>query len=358
MNLRHLIIAVTLASWSTLLTAQTSPQIHADGRVTFRCRADKATDVRATGQFGEALALKKDAQGVWTATTAEPVKPGVYEYRFKIDGTDAIDSRNPIIKPQRWPNTSILHIPSDPPAHWDLQAIPHGTLHRHDYHSKALNQWRELIVYTPPGMTNVELPVLYLAHGYSDNQRTWTEHGKAHSILDTLIHERKAKPMIVVMSDAHAINPGSKKFDSYAPENTAAYCTELLEDVIPFVEARYPIAESPKHRAFAGLSMGGHHALTLALSHSKHFSQIGAFSAAPPKIPDLTPDTVKTINGQLDLLWIACGDRDFLFARNQAFHRQLTKLELTADYHITPGDDHSWPVWRRYLIDFTPLLFR
>lgn len=357
MTFRCLLLVAILHTWTTLLTAQTSPEIHADGRVTFRCKADKARDVRVSGQFGDSLSLKKDTRGEWTVTTTKPVKPGIYEYRFKIDGMDTIDSRNPIIKPQRWPNTSILHIPSAPPAHWDLQAIPHGTLHRHNYHSRSLNEWRELIVYTPPSMTDSKLPVLYLAHGYSDNQRTWTEHGKAHSILDSLIHEGKAKPMIVVMSDAHAIAPGLKKFDSYAPENTAAYCTELLEDVIPFVEARYSILKSPKHRAFAGLSMGGHHALTLALSHSKHFSQIGAFSAAPPKIPELTPEAVKAINNQLDLLWIACGDRDFLFARNQAFQQQIKRLELESDYHITPGDDHSWPVWRRYLIEFSPLLF-
>ena len=340
------------------LGAQASPEVMEDGRVTFRCRADHADRVAVHGQFGAAVELEKDGSGTWSGSTTAPVEPGVYEYRFKIDGRDTIDSRNPQIKPQRWPNTSILHIASTPPALWDIRDIPHGTIHRHVYHSKVLDQHRELIVYTPSGMTDEKLPVLYLAHGYSDNQRTWTEHGKAHSILDALIHEKRAVPMIIVMSDAHAIDPGGKKFNAYAPKNTEAFSRELLEDVIPFVESHYPVNSSSTHRAFAGLSMGGHHALSLALSHSESFSHIGAFSAAPPSIPDLSSDEVSAINTHLRLLWIACGDKDFLFARNQAFHAKIKQLNIESDYQITPGADHSWPVWRGYLIDFAPKLFR
>jgi len=348
---------ITLLASSTLL-AQVSPEILEDGRVTFRCRAEHAKRVVASGQFGESVELKKGDSEVWSGTTSKPVDPGVYEYRLKIDGRDTIDSRNPNVKPQRWPNTSILHIPSTPPAHWDLQDIAHGTLHRHSYHSKTLDKWRELIVYTPPGRGSDDLPVLYLAHGYSDNQRTWTEHGKAHSILDSLIQRKVATPMIVVMSDAHAIPPGEKKFDAYAPKNTAAFCGELLDDIIPWVDSHYPTQSTRQGRAFAGLSMGGHHALTIALKHSDKFSHIGAFSAAPPIIPPLDEGTTNRINQNLKLLWVACGDRDFLFERNQAAHAKLTKLGVNMDYEVTPGADHSWPVWRNYLIDFVPMLFR
>lgn len=343
---------------TTSLIAQISPEVLTDGRVTFRCRAPHAEKIIATGQFGEPVTLKKQDGDLWTGSTSKPVTPGVYEYRLQIDGRATIDSRNPSVKPQRWPNTSILHIQATPPNHWDTQDIPHGTLHRHTYHSTALDKWRELMVYTPAGKSSDKLPVLYLAHGYSDNQRTWTEHGKAHSILDSLIHKKMATPMIVVMSDAHAIDPGQKKFDAYAPMNTEAFCRELLEDIIPWVDDHYPTRNQQTSRAFAGLSMGGHHALTLALHHSDMFSHIGAFSAAPPKIPDLNEDQVGDINQNLKLLWVACGDRDFLFERNQTAQAKFKQLGIESDYVVTPGADHSWPVWRNYLIDFCPKLFR
>ena len=292
---------------------------------------------------------------MWVGTSKDRIPGGVYEYRFLIDGRDAIDARNPSIKPQRWPNTSILHIPSRPPALWDLQNIPHGTLHRHSYHSKSLGRWRELVIYTPPAAGKDPLPVLYLAHGYSDNQRTWTEHGKAHHILDGLLHAEKASPMIIVMPDAHAIDPEGKNKDTYFPPNTQAFCDDLIDDIIPFVEEHYPTS---KERAFAGLSMGGCHALTIALRHSDKFSHVGAFSALPPKLELPGPDEAKRINQQLSLLWIACGDRDFLFERNQAFDKRLTEHGIDKTYVITKGDAHSWPVWRNYLIEFLPMLFK
>ena len=343
-----------LSIWAN---AQVSPEILPDGRVTFRCRAAKAENVSASGQFGPPVTLEKGPDGIWVGTTDKPVKPGVFEYRLKIDDLVTLDSRNPAIKPQRWPGMSILHIPSDPPAHWDIQDIAAGTLHTHTYHSKALDRWRELVIYTPPGSNHEDLPVLYLSHGYSDNQRTWTEHGKAHRILDSLIHLGKAKPMVVVMPDAHATEPVTRT-KPYWPKNTKAFCAELLEDVIPLVEGSYDVATTPAKRAFAGLSMGGRHALVLALEHSEHFSQIGAFSAAAPEFDDHKPEAVEPINGRLSLFWIACGDKDFLFERNQAFTSQLKKHKVKHEYLITPGDGHSWPVWRNYLIDFVPRLFQ
>ncbi|MGY8690516.1 MAG: alpha/beta hydrolase-fold protein, partial [Verrucomicrobiales bacterium] len=248
-----------------------------------------------------------------------------HEYGFSVDGLRTIDPRNRMIKPQRWPNTSILHIPASPPALWDLQDIPHGSVHQHDYQSKALDgEWRSVVVYTPPKMEG-PLPVLYLAHGYSDQQLTWTVHGKSHWIMDALIASGKAVPMIIVMPDAHAIAPETRarsEFNVYGPENSTAFCNELMQDVIPLIEAQYPVRKEASARAFAGLSMGGHHALTVALEHSQHFSQIGAFSSAPPNDDAITAGLTKvdTINNNLKLLWVACGDKDFLFERNQEAH--------------------------------------
>lgn len=340
-----------------------SPELHPDGSVTFRLRAPKATEVKVSGQFGKETALARDENaqdaGLWTATIPN-VPAGVHEYRFVVDGLAVIDPQNPWVKPQRWPNTSILHVPANPPAPWDLQDIPHGTVHLHDYRSKALGAWRRVVIYTPPSYPKGgKLPVLYLSHGYSDNEGSWTVHGKAHWILDALIASGRAQPMIVVMPDAHPIAPGSIGFEEYAPKNSAALCDELVQDLIPLVESNYRVVNKPSARAFAGLSMGGHHAFTVALNHHDRFHWIGAFSAAPPKRETVTAglEASKAVNQHLRLLWVACGNKDFLIEQNRSFHGLLDSEGVRHEYVETEGD-HSWPVWRRYLTDFAPKLFR
>jgi len=363
-----LVLAPALAAQNTATPAPrpaarpaplVSPELLPDGGVTFRFRAPKATAVKVSGQFGPEVTLTKDNQGLWSGTVPN-VKPGVHEYRFVVDGIAVIDPQNSQVKPQRWPNTSILHVPSTPAAPWDLQDIPHGVLHEHTYKSKALGAWRRIVVYTPPGVKrSAKLPVLYLSHGYSDNEASWTVHGKAHWIFDALIASGKAKPMVVVMPDGHAIPPGAAGFEDYGPANSEALGRELVQDIIPLVEASYPVSGKADARAFAGLSMGGHHALTMALNLHDRFHWIGAFSSAPP--PEKTVagglGNAKTVNKDLRLFWVACGDKDFLFQRNREFHALLETKGIRHDYVETEGD-HSWPVWRRYLVDFTPKLFR
>lgn len=334
-----------------------SPELKPNGSVTFRYRAPKASEVKASGQFGPDVAMTKDPDGLWTVTVPS-VPAGVHEYRFIVDGLSLIDPQNSALKPQRWPGSSILHVPATPPAPWDLQDIPHGTLHEHTYRSKALGSWRRIIVYTPPAARG-RLPVLYLSHGYSDNEATWTVHGKAHWILDALLSEKKAAPMVIVMMDGHALPPGAIGFGEYGPANSAALSQELTQDIIPLVEQTYRVAARPKSRAFAGLSMGGHHALTVALNHHDVFGWIGAFSSAPPPTNSVTRglNDGAAVNRDLQLLWIACGRKDFLFQRNNEFVALLKEKGIRHEYIETEGD-HSWPVWRRYLADFAPRLFR
>jgi len=334
-----------------------SPEVSKDGSVTFRCRAPKANEVKVRGQFGKETALTKGDDGVWSATVPN-VPGGVYEYSFVVDGLSVLDAQNAAIKPQRWPGSSILHVPSTPPAAWDLQDIPHGTLHSHDYKSKALGTWRRLVVYTPPGQHDAPLPVLYLCHGYSDNEGSWSAHGKAHWIMDALIAEKKAVPMIVVMPDAHALPPGGG-FEKYGPENSAALCRELKEDILPLIESSYPASPKPEHRAFAGLSMGGHHALTVALNHHDTFAWIGAFSSATPPQDTVAAglNAADKVNAGLKVFWIGCGKADFLFQRNNDFTALLKERGIKHEYEVTEGD-HSWPVWRKYLLAFAPRLFR
>jgi enterochelin esterase family protein len=313
--------------------------------------------VKVSGQFGADAALTKDDQGLWSVTVPS-VPAGVHEYRFVVDGLSVIDPQNSMIKPQRWPSVSILHVPANPPAPWDLQDIPHGTLHLHDYKSKALGQWRHLVVYTPPGASG-RLPVLYLSHGYSDNEGSWSVHGKAHWIMDALIANKTAMPMIVVMMDAHPVPPGAASFEAYGPTNSAALCNELVQDIIPLVESQYKVAARPRARAFAGLSMGGHHALTVAMNHHDKFNWIGAFSSAPPPTNSILAGlgASDAVNKDLKAFWIACGKKDFLFQRNNEFDALLKSKGIKHEYVETEGD-HSWPVWRRYLVEFSPKLFR
>jgi enterochelin esterase-like enzyme len=334
-----------------------SPELLPDGGVTFRFRAPKATEVKAAGQFGPDAVMKKDEQGVWSAII-RPAPAGVHEYRFIVDGLSVIDPQNSAVKPQRWPGVSILHVPANPPAPWDLQDIPHGTIHEHTYLSKALGKWRRIFVYTPPGASG-KLPVFYLAHGYSDNEATWTVHGKAHWIMDSLIASKKAVPMILVMPDAHALPPGAAGFGEYGPANSAALCRELVEDIVPLVERSYKVIAKPRSRAFAGLSMGGGHALTVAMNHHDKFNWIGAFSSAPPPTNAVAAglNDAPGVNRDLKLFWIACGKKDFLFQRNGEFTALLKEKGIRHDYAVTEGD-HSWPVWRQYLTDFAPKLFR
>ncbi len=337
-----------------------SPEVAADGKVTFRLKAPNAKEVKVSGQFGPDAVLTKDDKGLWSATVG-PVPAGVFEYHFNLDGMNALDPFNPWIKPQRQPGSSILHISANPPAPWDLQDVPHGTVHLHDYYSKTLFKWRHAVVYTPPGYEKgaEKLPVLYLSHGFSDNDQSWTVHGKAHWILDSLIASQKAAPMLIVMPDAHPLPPGPGWNDGYATKNSAAFATELVSDVLPLIESTYRVKAEPAARAFAGLSMGGRHALTIALNYSDTFSAIGAFSSAPPEPADVEKgfSDPAGLNSRLKLLWIACGKDDFLFKKNEDFTALLKSKDIHFEYSITEGS-HSWPVWRNYLTTFAPRLFK
>jgi enterochelin esterase-like enzyme len=336
-----------------------SPELLPDGGVTFRIRAPKAAEVKVSGQFGPEAPMTKGDNDVWSVTVPS-VPGGIYEYHFSVDGLNVIDPQNSAIKPQRWPGSSILQVPSTPPAPWDWQDIPHGVVHELTYPSKALEKPRRIFVYTPPGAEAAgPLPVLYLAHGYSDNEATWTAHGKAHWILDSLIAAKKAVPMLIVMPDAHAIPPGAGGFEDYGPANSDALCRELVQDIIPLVESTYKVRAEPAARAFAGLSMGGHHALTVALNYHDKFNWIGAFSSAPPPQNSVAAglNNADAVNRDLKLFWIACGKKDFLAQRNAEFNAVLKDKGIHYEYVETEGD-HSWPVWRRYLIEFAPKLFR
>lgn len=191
-----------------------SPEIDDDGKVTFRLRAENAESVEVAGQWQkENIPMEKGDDDIWR-TTVDAIPPGVWEYGYRVDGLSMIDSNNSEIKPMRSPRTSIVHVLGESPLVHDFQDVPHGTVHLHAYRSKSLGKLRELAVYSPPGYqqdTDQQFPTLYLQHGSGDNEATWTVHGKAHWIMDNLIAQQRAKPMVIVMMDGHASPPGAER---------------------------------------------------------------------------------------------------------------------------------------------------
>lgn len=334
-----------------------SPTIHEDHSVTFRISAPKAESVSVRGEMTDKqVELEKDEKGLWTGTIPT-VEPGIYGYSFVIDGVSIVDPGNQFIKPMQSPKTSILHIPGD--HDFDFKDVPHGTVHSHDYHSEPIDRFRQLRVYTPPGYEtgNAPYPVLVLQHGHSDKFATWTDFGKAHWILDNLIAENRAVPMIVVMLDGHPI-PESYG-DGRSTDNIEELRRDLVEAVLPMIEEKYRTKPGRKNRAIAGLSMGGLHALTIGFNHLDLFSTIGSFSGAIPEAQAIEPalGNPDRTNKALELLWIACGKEDRLLDENEELVELLREKDIDHEWLLTEGG-HSWPVWRGYLADFAPLLFR
>lgn len=366
-TMKHLLILAFVSACS-LITAFAqkggpvdSPEIRADGGVTFRLRAPKARSAALRGQWDkQQVAMTQDADGVWSHT-APGVGAGVWEYSFIVDGIMMIDPLNPAQKPQRNPSASILHIPGTPPNAWDFQDVPHGTVHQHAYLSKSLGRQRGAWVYTPPGYeadAATKYPLLVLQHGSGDRHETWGAHGKAHWILDNLIASGKATPMIILMIDGHPLGKIPREAADRRGESLKAFKNELFEDALPLVERLYRVSPEREQRAIAGLSMGGWQSLSVGMSNLDHFAWIGSFSGAVDEneIKPALDDSAGT-NARLMLLWIACGEKDFLLERNNQLITTLKARGIKHEWRLTPGD-HSWPVWRGYLAEFAPKLFR
>ncbi len=338
-----------------------SPEIAPDRQVTFRLKAEKAQEIKVNGQWtpNGTLPMTRGDDGVWSATVG-PVESGIYEYSFTVDGLPMIDPGNPAIKPQRQPRVSILQVPGEPPLVWDFQNVPHGTLHAHTYFSPSLGHARELVVYTPPGYetATTKFPLLVLIHGFGDNQAAWSQHGKAHWIMDNLIAQKKAVPMIVVMPDGHPISPTAGPREEYGRANTAAFERELLEEILPLVESNYRGKEGAEAHAIAGLSMGGGHALNCGLRHLDRFAWVGSFSGGMmgDRLDEALKDPAQ-INDHAKLLWIAIGKDDGGRTRNEQMVANLDAKGIRHVWRLTEGK-HAWPVWRNYFSEFAPLLFR
>jgi enterochelin esterase family protein len=344
-----------------------SPEVHADNRVTFRFRAPNAKEVLLAREGTEPVAMQKEEQGVWSVTTA-PLEPDFYGYSFVADGVRLIDPSNPLLKPNLFNTQSVVHVPGQASLPWEVNDVPHGIIHHHFYKSGIIRDDQDFYVYTPPAYAPDAkriYPVLFLLHGLGDDASAWTAVGRAHVILDNLIAQGKAKPMIVVMPLGYGapviLSQGFAGFRdaTLRQTNFQKFRDALIKEILPQVELAYRVSKDRNSRAIAGLSMGGAESLMTGLNTLDRFAWIGAFSSGGVS-EDFNadfPGLDSKANTQLRLLWIACGTEDHLIEINRKFRDWLKSKGIQHTDIETPGA-HTWMVWRRNLASFAPLLFR
>ena len=345
-----------------------SPEVQPDSRVTFRFRSPNAqkVELQLEGTTPH-LPMQKNDDGVWIVTT-DPIAPDYYGYSFVADDVSLIDPKNPLMKPNLLGTQSMVHVPGPSLLPWEINDVPHGVVNHHFYKSGVVGDQRDYYVYTPPGYNPAakkKYPVLYLLHGYSDDASGWTAVGRANVILDNLIAQQKAKPMLVVMTLGYGapemLAQGSRAFshDDLRQRNLDQFRESLLTEVIPRIEKDYRVLTDRNSRAMAGLSMGGSESLFVGLTSADRFSWIGAFSTGglsedfDQQFSEMKPKEV----ANLKLLWIACGTDDHLFDPNKKFREWLSSKGVKHTDIDTPGA-HTWMVWRRNLAAFVPLLFQ
>ncbi|RYG30036.1 esterase [bacterium] len=342
-----------------------SPEVREDRTIVFRYRSPNAQKVVVNLEGQSALPMTKDANGVWSATS-RAAAPDIYGYSFNVDGQENFDPLNPEIKVNLLYVSNMVTVPGRPAENWEVQDVPHGELHRHFYKSGVIGDQRDYFVYTPPGYRSgkKKLPVLYLLHGFSDTAEAWTTVGKGHVIMDNLIAQGKAQPMVVVMTLGYGVpdfvNPKRPRDRAMSVDNVTKYRDALMGEVIPAVEKEYRVSPRREDRAIAGLSMGGGESLFTGLSRLDRFAYIGAFSSAglptdkpEDALPKLDPATVKSTK----LVWMACGTEDGLISFQRGFSEWLKKNGFPIVTKETPGG-HTWLLWRRYLAEYAGMLFR
>ena len=368
-----------------------SPEIHPDNTVTFRIAAPKAVIVQVTGDFlptmkqtmkfgdnvmeievpGVADLTEKD--GIWEYTTPEPLAPEFYTYHFLIDGQRVIDMNNVYVNRDVSTLSSILLIGGGRSDLYKVNAVPHGTVAKRWYTQDGLT--RRLSVYTPAGYenSNKRYPVFYLLHGMGGDEEAWLTQGRTAQILDNLIAQGKAEPMIVVMTNGNVSQeaaPGETSAGFVPPSMNLPKTMEgtfesTFMEVVKFIDANYRTIAKKQGRAIAGLSMGGFHSKFISLNNPDTFDYVGLFSAAlgvtDPSISPIYQNEDAKLKTQFAkkpaLYWIGIGKTDFLIQANNAYREKLDGLGYKYQYMETEGG-HIWRNWRIYLTEFTPLLFK
>lgn len=367
-----------------------SPEIHDNNTVTFRLKAPKAVKVQVTGDFlptqkiktpfgefdGPGVAdLKEGKEGVWEYTTPEPLQPELYSYSFIVDDLKMMDPSNVYMIRDVASVTNVFIIGGDRADLYKVNDVPHGTVSRIWYNSPTLGMDRRLTVYTPAGYetSGKRYPVFYLLHGMGGDEEAWIALGRTSQILDNLIAQGKAKPMIVVMTNGNAAQeaaPGESSLGFAAPNMNMPKTMEgsfetAFPDVVKFVDKTYRTVKSKQGRAIAGLSMGGYHSLHISKQYPDMFNYVGLFSAAIMPNKDAKSPIYDDFDAKLKtqfakkpaLYWIAIGNKDFLYQANNDYRKMLDENGYKYEYYET-GEGHIWKNWRIYLTEFAPKLFK
>ena len=383
-----LLIGVTMfaqqALWGTAPVV--SPEIHDNNTVTFRFKAPKAVRVQLTGDFLPVqknakfetpgiVDLKEGQEGVWEYTTPEPLKPELYSYSFIVDGLRMNDPANVYLIRDVSTLTNVLIIGGDRADFYKVNPVPHGTVSRIWYDSPALGLERRMTVYTPAGYetSGKRYPVLYLLHGMGGDEEAWISLGRTAQILDNLIAQGKAKPMIVVMPNGNASQEAAPGESSRGmvpptmqlPKTMEGSYEQAFPEIVKFIDKNYRTIKSKSGRAIAGLSMGGFHSLHISKQYPDMFNYIGLFSAAimPNKeVSSLIYENMEEkLKVQFDknpaLYWIAIGKTDFLYKANEEYRKLLDEKGYKYTYYES-DEGHIWKNWRIYLTEFVPMLFR
>jgi len=350
------------------------PQVNSEGRVRVSISAPEAQKVQldiGAVKYG----LTKDEKGVWTGESAPQVE-GFHYYQLWIDGAAVPDPGSIYFYgASRW--GSGIEIPATDQDFYALKDVPHGKVSQNLYFSRITNSWRRCFVYTPPDYDkniSSRYPVLYLQHGSGEDETGWSVQGKANVILDNLIAERKAVPMIIVMDNGYATKPSPRQQGTeVAPRGPGAFSAfeeVLLKEIIPMIDDTYRTIPDREHRGMAGLSMGANQTIQITMNNLDKFSYIGGFSGTSnfPSAAELDPATFfngkfkdgEALNKQIKLFWLGLGTKEPnpFPGSVGAFRNMLDKIGVKYVFYASPGTAHEWLTWRRDLFQFAPLLFR
>lgn len=347
---------------STNVRSAKYPQILPDHRVRFRVKAPEAQKVEIN--LGKKYVMERDTGGFWMVTT-DSIGEGFHYYSLLIDGVALADPASETFYGMGR-MASGIEIPFAGGGYYAIKDVPHGEVRFKRYYSASQQSWRRFSIYTPPGYDEHTLenyPVLYLLHGGGEDERGWAAQGRTDLILDNLIAEKKAVPMLIVMMDG---NFGSGGLAAFNEQSLRTFENELKLSVIPFVEKNYRAKTEAQSRALAGLSMGGLQTLYAGIRNYRLFSWLGVFSsgwfANRPELSDPQYEFMKTnadeINAHLKSLWVAMGGREDIAYNNcKIMLEKFDELKVNYTYSEYPGG-HTWPVWRNNLFNFAQILFR
>lgn len=336
------------------------PQILPDGHAVFRVKAPEAQKVQL--DLGKKYDMVKNAEGVWETTT-DSLSEGFHYYSLIIDGVAVADPASESFYGMGR-MASGFEVPFKGDAYYEIRNVPHGDIRIKNYYSSVTNSWRNFYMYTPPGYdqnSTEKYPVLYILHGGGEDQRGWATQGKTDLIIDNLISQKKAVPMIVIMVD------GNLPLNGFGLETLKVFEKELKQCVIPFVEQNYRVKTDSNSRALAGLSMGGIQTLYAGVKNTDLFAYLGVFSSGwiqpmQKDIADTQYEFMKNnadkLNGNLKQFWISQGGKEDIAWKNcQTMIAKFDEMKIKYTYSEYPGG-HSWPVWRNNLYQFAQLVFK